>query len=168
VRNDNFGEGVGKMISRTSNSNIKSNSKVRNKSKMKRIERRILGYWSEAYLYCPLCFSNLGRVIPDEIVFMDSIDAFGKCHNCRWPLLGLYEYEKYLDRRRSVENQFEITDNFSDFEKSVLKEEIELVSLRLYNTDRSIFRDVLAGVTHNESIISLGHLDNLLGRPLLR
>jgi hypothetical protein len=127
---------------------------------MKRIESPILGYWSEAYLYCPLCFSNLGRVLPDEIVFMDSIDSFGECHSCRWPLWGLYKYEKNLERRKSVENQFDISDNLSNLEESVLKEEIELVSLYVYNTDRSVFREVLTGVTHDQS---LEQLDKLLG-----
>ena len=126
---------------------------------MKRIESRILGYWFEAYLYCPLCFSNLGRVIPDEIVFIDSIDAFGKCHNCRWSLRGLYEYEKYLNRRRLVEKQFDISDDFSNLEKPVSKEEIELVSLYLYNTGWSPFTKIVVGGENGCSSDLLQSLD---------
>lgn len=134
---------------------------------MKRIEDRAFGYWFDGDLYCPLCFSDLGKVSPDEIIFINSIEAhFGKCDYCGWPLWGLYKYQKYLERRQLVEKQFDISDNFSDFEKPVLKEEIELISLHVYNTDRSIFREVFTGVTHGESIISLEYLDKLLGMPL--
>lgn len=117
---------------------------------MKRTESYAFGYWFDGVLYCPLCFSDLGRVLPDEIVFMDSIWAhFGECHRCRWPLWGLYKYEKYLERRQLVEKQFNISDDFSDLEKSVLKEEIEMVSLRVYNTDCSVFKKIIGG--ENES-----------------
>jgi hypothetical protein len=133
---------------------------------MKRIEDRILGYLFDGDLYCPLCFPDFGRVSPDEIVFRDSFDAhFGKCHRCGWPLWGLYQYEKYLERRGRVEKQFNISDDLSDLDKVVLNGETELVSLWVNNTDCPNFRKMVIDPSQYESTISLKFIDELLADP---
>lgn len=129
----------------------------------KRTEGRIFGYWFDGDLYCPLCFSDLGKVSPDEIIFMDSIDAhFGKCHRCGWPLWGLYQYERYLDRRKVVETGFNISDDLSDLDAVILESEIELMNLWVNDADPSIFNKVSVDLTHYESTVSQEWLDKLL------
>jgi hypothetical protein len=104
----------------------------------------IFGYWVDWILVCPCCFENLRQVPMESLIAADWFDAhFGKCDLCGWPLWGLYKYEKYLERRRLAEKEFNVSDDFSGLENSVLKEEIELVSLRVYNTDCSLFRIVM-------------------------
>jgi len=113
-------------------------------------ESHIFGYWVDGILVCPWCFENLGQTARESFTAADWFDAhFGKCDQCGWPLWGLYKYEKDLERRQLVEKQFNVSDDFSDLEKSVLKEEIELVSLRVYNTDCSVFKKIIGG--ENES-----------------
>jgi hypothetical protein len=118
----------------------------------------IFGYWVDWILVCPWCFENLRQVPMESLSAADWFDAhFGKCDLCGWPLWGLYKYEKYLERRKSVENQFDISDNLSNLEESVFKEEIELVSLLLYNTDSLVFRKIIGW--KNESGTLLPGLD---------
>lgn len=117
-------------------------------SYMNRIEDPIVGYWFDGDLYCPLCFSDFGRVSPDEIVFVDSIEAhFGECHRCKWPLWDLYEYEKFLDRKQRDEKQFNISDDLSNLDNRVLKGEIELVSTRVYSDECPILGQAFTGST---------------------
>jgi hypothetical protein len=110
----------------------------------------VFGYRVDGILVCPWCIENLGQTAMESFIAADWFDAhFGKCDLCGWPLLGLYKYEKDLQRRQLVEKQFNISDDFSDLEKSVLKEEIELLSLRVYNIECSVFKKIIGG--ENES-----------------
>lgn len=91
----------------------------------------------------------------ESFVATDWFDAhFGKCDLCRWPLRNLYKYEKYLERRQLAKKEFNICGDFSDLEKSVLKEEIESVSLRVYNTDCSLFRIVMGSENESGTLLS--------------
>lgn len=133
---------------------------------MKRTEGRIFGYLYDGLLYCPLCFPDFGRVLPDEIVFRNSLDAhFGKCHRCGWPLWGLYQYENYLDRRKVAEKEFTISDDLSDLDKLILKGEIELISLRVFDADGLILGKTAVDLTYDEPTVSQEWIDKLLGIP---
>jgi hypothetical protein len=115
----------------------------------------IFGYWVEGVLVCPWCFENLGKYAQESSVAADWFDAhFGKCDLCRWPLWNLYKYEKCLERRGLAEKEFDVSDDFSGLENSVLKEEIELVSLRVYNTDCSLFRIVMGSENESGTLLS--------------
>jgi hypothetical protein len=133
---------------------------------MKRTNGRIFGFWFDGDLYCPLCFSDLGRLLSDEIIFMDSIDAhFGECHRCKWPLWGLHKYEKYLDRSQVVKKRFVLLNNFSNLDALILKEEVELLTLQIRNTNPSILEKGTVDFPHEESTISAAFFDELLFMP---
>jgi hypothetical protein len=110
----------------------------------------VFGYRVDGILVCPWCFENLLQVPMESFSAADWFDAhFGKCDLCAWPLWGLYKYEKDLERSQLVEKEFDISDDLSNLENSVIKEEIELVSLWVYNNDYSFFRKITGG--ENES-----------------
>jgi hypothetical protein len=73
---------------------------------------------------------------------------------CGWPLWGLYKHEKYLERSQPDEKEFDISDDLSDLENSVPIEEIELVSLRVYNNDHSLFRKITGGENESGTLLS--------------